>query len=150
MKLTTGKLLLTAYQRKRITCMAQNRISCVCQLLEKIGPEKQCIIFGESIEQTEQLYHRISRHYGNKVGRYHSKMGQQANRNALERFRNGELRILISCRALDEGVDVPDAAVGIILSGTSVERQRIQRLGRLIRKGIKRREVLFPVTGRDI
>lgn len=124
-----------AYQRKRITCMAQNRISCTCQLLEKIGSEKQCIIFGESIEQTEQLYHRISRHYGNKVGRYHSKMGQQANRNALERFRNGELRILISCRALDEGVDVPDAAVGIILSGTSVERQRIQRLGRLIRKG---------------
>lgn len=36
----------------------------------------------------------------------------------LERFRTGEVRLLIACKSMDEGVDVPDAAVGIILSGT--------------------------------
>ena len=61
-------------------------------------------------------------------------MGAQANQNALERFREGSLRILLTCRALDEGLNVPEAAVGIILSGTSLERQRLQRLGRLLRK----------------
>lgn len=61
-------------------------------------------------------------------------MGQQANRNALERFRDGSLRILITCHALDEGVNIPEASVGIILSGTSAKRQRIQRLGRILRR----------------
>lgn len=45
---------------------------------------------------------------------------------------------MIACKSMDEGIDVPDAAVGIILSGTSVQRQRIQRLGRIIRKQEKK------------
>ena len=49
-------------------------------------------------------------------------------------FRDGSLRILVSCRCLDEGIDVPDANIGIVLSGSAVERQRIQRLGRVIRR----------------
>ena len=61
-------------------------------------------------------------------------MGQQANQNTLNRFRDGDIRILITCKALDEGLDVPNVTIGIILSGTSMQRQRIQRLGRIIRK----------------
>lgn len=61
-------------------------------------------------------------------------MEQEVRRLALERFRDGELRILISCRALDEGFDVPDADVGIVLSCASIERQRIQRMGRILRR----------------
>lgn len=34
---------------------------------------------------------------------------------------------------MNEGIDVPDASIGIILSGTGTRRQRIQRLGRIIR-----------------
>jgi hypothetical protein len=49
-------------------------------------------------------------------------------------FRDGSLRILVSCRCLDEGIDVPDANIGIVLSSSAVERQRIQRLGRVIRR----------------
>ena len=52
----------------------------------------------------------------------------------MERFRLGDTRILIACKAIDEGVDVPDASIGIILSGTSTQRQRVQRLGRIIRQ----------------
>ena len=43
-------------------------------------------------------------------------------------------RILIACKSIDEGIDVPDASIGIILSGTSTQRQRVQRLGRIIRR----------------
>ena len=42
---------------------------------------------------------------------------------------------MITCRALDEVIDVPDAGIGIILSGTGMERQRMQRLRRILRKG---------------
>jgi len=51
----------------------------------------------------------------------------------LRLFRKGELTKLVTAEVLDEGVDVPDASVGIILSGTGSKRQYIQRLGRILR-----------------
>jgi superfamily II DNA or RNA helicase len=43
------------------------------------------------------------------------------------------LEILVCCRALDEGVDVPEADIAIIAASTASSRQRIQRIGRVIR-----------------
>lgn len=40
---------------------------------------------------------------------------------------------LISSRILDEGVDIPDAKIGVILAGSGQTRQFIQRLGRILR-----------------
>jgi superfamily II DNA or RNA helicase len=51
----------------------------------------------------------------------------------LDGFKKGKYRILSTTRVLDEGIDVPDANVGIILSGTGSKREFIQRLGRLLR-----------------
>lgn len=126
--------LQLSYKRKHTVHMASSRISCVYQLLKELGLQRQILIFGESISQIEQLYALLNHIYPAKTGRYHSQMGAMANKNALERFRSGELRILLTCRALDEGIDVPEASIGIILSGTSMERQRLQRLGRILRK----------------
>lgn len=123
-----------SYKRKSLVCLASARISCTCDLIEKLPDKEKILIFGERISQAEELYHLLQKKYQEKVGRYHSQMGQQANQNVLNRFRDGNIRILIACKSLDEGVDIPDATVGIILSGTSVQRQRIQRLGRIIRK----------------
>ncbi len=133
-----GIFLHLAWQRKKLTCMAKNRIFCVQDLLRELDIRKKVLIFSERIEQAEQLFVLLKREYGNRVGKYHSRAGKQANENALERFRNGEILILITCRALDEGVDVPDAGVGIILSGTGMERQRLQRLGRILRRSEKK------------
>lgn len=114
--------------------MASGRLDCTYDLVQYLGIQDKILIFGERIRQAETLYERLHDLYPGKVARYHSKLGTQANKNALERFRLGDIRILIACKAIDEGVDVPDATVGIILSGTSTQRQRIQRLGRIIRK----------------
>ncbi len=113
------------------------------QLIDDIDSMKN-LIFGERIGQANDLFRQLSAQYPERVGRYHSQMGPQANRNTLERFRSGELRILIACKSMDEGIDVPDASVGIILSGTSAQRQRIQRLGRIIRRQEgKKRALLY-------
>ncbi len=53
----------------------------------------------------------------------------------LQRFREGDYKILVASHVLNEGVDVPDARVAIILSGTGSEREYVQRLGRVLRKG---------------
>lgn len=54
-------------------------------------------------------------------------------RRILQRFRDDDYSAIVSSQVLDEGVDVPDANVGIILSGTGSSRQYRQRLGRILR-----------------
>ncbi len=131
---TASSYMNLTFMRKRLVCLASARITCACDLVNRLDMREKIIIFGERISQADELYRLLQEKYPEKVGRYHSKMSAQANKNALERFRTGSTRILIACKAIDEGLDVPDASVGIILSGTSTQRQRIQRLGRIIRK----------------
>ena len=52
---------------------------------------------------------------------------------ALQGFKDGRYTALVTSKVLDEGVDVPDAEIGIIVSGTGSSREFIQRLGRLLR-----------------
>jgi superfamily II DNA or RNA helicase len=53
----------------------------------------------------------------------------------LAKFRSGEYGTVVASRVLNEGVDVPEASVAIVLSGTGSTREHIQRLGRILRKG---------------
>lgn len=58
----------------------------------------------------------------------------QERRGALQRFAAGHARALCAPRILDEGIDVPEADLAVIISGTRQKRQTIQRLGRVIRR----------------
>lgn len=60
-------------------------------------------------------------------------------------FREGKYSALVSSQVLDEGVDVPDANIGIIMSGTGSNREYIQRLGRLLRPSEKQ-AVLYEIV----
>jgi superfamily II DNA or RNA helicase len=59
---------------------------------------------------------------------------KEERRETLENFRKGEYKAIVTSQVLDEGIDVPDASAGYILSGTGSTREYIQRLGRLLRK----------------
>ena len=61
------------------------------------------------------------------------KTSKQERQDALSGFREGRYNVIVTSKVLDEGVDVPDAELGIILSGTGSSREYIQRLGRLLR-----------------
>ena len=61
------------------------------------------------------------------------KSSKQEREDALNGFRDGRYRVLVTSKVLDEGIDVPDAELGIIVSGTGSKREFIQRLGRLLR-----------------
>jgi len=54
-------------------------------------------------------------------------------RAVLDGFRSGQYTKLVTGRVLNEGVDVPDANVAIVVSGSSDTREYIQRLGRVLR-----------------
>ena len=127
-------LLGLIYRRRALVCEASARIACAEVLVSRLDAKAKIIIFGERINQCDILYEKLAKSYPHQVARYHSGMGCIAKKNAISRYRDGEVRILICCRALDEGFDIPSADVGIVLSGTSTERQRIQRLGRILRR----------------
>lgn len=63
----------------------------------------------------------------------------------LMAFASGELPVLLTSRVLNEGVDVPEANVGIILSGSGSVREHVQRLGRILRKKPGKKAVLYEV-----
>lgn len=65
---------------------------------------------------------------------------------ALAAFRRGDLRTLVSARVLNEGIDVPDADVAIIVGGTLGEREHVQRVGRLLRPGVGKRATVYELV----
>jgi superfamily II DNA or RNA helicase len=65
----------------------------------------------------------------------------------LDRFRSGEYTKLVSGRVLNEGVDVPDCRVAIIVSGNSTKREYIQRLGRVLRPKVGQALLYELITG---
>jgi superfamily II DNA or RNA helicase len=69
-------------------------------------------------------------------------------RKVLERFHSGEYAVLVTGQVLDEGVDVPAANVGIVLSGSGSTRQHVQRLGRLLRVHGDKQALLYEVVTR--
>ena len=67
----------------------------------------------------------------------------------LERFHSGEYSVVVTSQVLNEGVDVPAANVGIVLSGTgSVPRARPAARPRLLRKHGDKQAVLYEVVAR--
>ena len=69
----------------------------------------------------------------------------------LDYFREGRYRTLVASHVLNEGIDVPEARVAIILSGTGSTREYIQRLGRVLRKGSDpgKQAILYEVVAEE-
>ncbi len=71
-------------------------------------------------------------------------------RNAfLNNFRDGTYSILVTSKVLNEGVDVPEANVAIIVSGSGSVREHVQRLGRILRKREGKQAVLYELISKQ-
>jgi superfamily II DNA or RNA helicase len=71
-------------------------------------------------------------------------------REILERFRDGRYSRVVTSNVLDEGIDVPDANVAVVLSGSGSEREFTQRLGRILRpKADGGRALLYEVVSEE-
>jgi superfamily II DNA or RNA helicase len=68
----------------------------------------------------------------------------------LEKFNCGTYHAIVTSKVLDEGIDVPEASLGVILSGSGSSREFIQRLGRLLRKSSQKEEArLVEIISRE-
>lgn len=66
----------------------------------------------------------------------------------LQRFESGQYKAVVTSKVLNEGVDVPEAAVAIILGGSGSAREHTQRLGRILRQRADKLAVLYEITAR--
>ena len=66
----------------------------------------------------------------------------------MQMFREGRISVLVTSRVLDEGIDVPDASIGIVLSGSGSTRQFRQRLGRILRPSAEKHAVMYEVVAK--
>ncbi|MCA9488561.1 MAG: DEAD/DEAH box helicase family protein [Myxococcales bacterium] len=64
----------------------------------------------------------------------------------LDAFADGSLPVLATSRVLNEGVDVPEAEVAIVMSGTGTVREHVQRLGRILRPVEGKQAVLYELV----
>jgi len=75
-------------------------------------------------------------------------IGRGEREEVLERFREGSLRALVSARVLNEGIDVPDADVAIVVGGALGRREHVQRVGRLLRPREGKRAIVYELVSR--
>lgn len=122
-------------ERQRMLAASSGRFVMVKRLLEAGEfAGRRTIVFNETIKQAEQVAD-LARDAGVLAVVDHSKMAQRSRAASHDRFRSGAAQCLVVVRASDEGLDVPDADQAVITSGTTNPRQRIQRLGRVVRLG---------------
>lgn len=118
-------------RRARVLNLSSNRVRLAIKLIAQ-NRGKRTLVFHEDIEACNVIQ-TVLEENGVRSGIYHSKMTLRARAEMLNYYRSGHIDVLVTCRALDEGFNVPETEVGIIAASTATRRQRIQRLGRIVR-----------------
>ncbi|AUX08004.1 DNA repair helicase Rad25 [Halalkaliarchaeum desulfuricum] len=132
---------LLAKQRARNVMMnADAKVDALERVLDRHRGDR-IIVFTAHTE----LVYRLSRRF--LLPAITSETGATERRQILERFRDGDYSRVVTANVLDEGVDVPDANVAVVLSGSGSEREFTQRLGRILRpKDDGGRALLYEVV----
>ncbi|RLG89361.1 MAG: ATP-dependent helicase, partial [Thermoprotei archaeon] len=107
---------------------------------DELARGSKILIFTQYIEQAEKLSEILN------APVITGELDPKTRRNRLEAFKNGISRVLVVTTVGDEGIDIPDANVGIVVAGTSSRRQFIQRLGRLLRPGKGKEARLYEIV----
>ena len=128
---TDDRLKRLLQLRAVVSATATRRIPVAVKLIERHKGER-AVVFHERIEAANHILSLLKAR-GHRATIYHTKVGPQARRDNLRLFRKGLFDVLVCCRALDEGINIPEASVAVVASSTASHRQRIQRLGRILR-----------------
>jgi len=115
-------------ERKKIVDFASNKITQFQKLVLK-NMDSKILAFSGANDFTDQMCASVSP----LSASYHSKVTKKKREKAIEDFRAGKINVLCSTKALNQGLDIPDANMGVMCGITSKSLPMIQRVGRLIR-----------------
>ncbi len=134
--------LLARNRAMKIALNSKEKIEALAKQLEATKKEKTLIFTLHT-----DLVYALSRQFLIPAITYLTP--KEERREILENFRRGSYRAIVTSQVLDEGIDVPDATVGYILSGTGSIRAYIQRLGRLLRKVEGKQARLVEIVSKE-
>ena len=134
-----GRRVLAAYrEQKRLTRSSRAKLRALWQLLrDHVG--ERCLVFTDD----NATAYTIGSEMFFPVLTHQTKGPER--RAFLEAFKDGSLPVLVTSKVLNEGVDVPEASVGIIVSGSGSVREHVQRLGRILRPSAGKVAVLYEL-----
>ena len=131
--------LLAARRRREIQASAERKGATLESLLKSHWQDRT-IVFTKSVEEVYALSERFL------VPGITYETSAKERKEILDRFREGRYRAIIASDVLNEGVDVPEANVAVILAGSASHREYVQRLGRVLRPREGKRAVLYELV----
>jgi superfamily II DNA or RNA helicase len=126
---------------KEVVHQAQGKLMILDRLLRE-HRDQQMLIF---TAHNRFAYH-IARHYLLPVITHQTHAAER--KAILDGFRAGTYRAIVTSKVLNEGVDVPEAKIAVVLGGSASAREYVQRLGRVLRKRGNAQAVLYEVIAR--
>lgn len=138
-----GRRAMAAYQRHRqLAFAAPSKLAYVERLLHRHRRDRALLF----TDRNDTAYD-LSRRFLAPIITHQTKVSERAA--ILDDFGAGVYNALVTSRVLNEGVDMPAANVGIVISGSGSAREHVQRLGRLLRKQGDKRAVLYELVAAD-
>ncbi len=134
-----GKEALKAFmEQKRIARTCRSKFAKIWELLMQHAGERMIIFTADN-----NTAYELGKRFLMPVITHHTKGSER--KQFLDKFRSGEFKVLITSKVLNEGIDVPEASVGIVVSGTGSTREHVQRLGRILRPSEDKQAVLYEL-----
>jgi len=138
-----GRRAFLAYREQKTVAQASGaKIRALEHLLARHRGDRVIVFTSDN----ETVY-RISRRFLIPAITHQTKVKER--HAVLQAFNRGELPFLVTSKVLNEGVDVPEASVGVVLSGSGSVREHVQRLGRILRRREGKRATLYEIVAED-
>ena len=118
--------MLARNKANEIALNSESKVTELQKILQQNSSSKT-IIFTQNNKMVYDLSNRFL------IPHITYKTLKEERRDVLDGFKSGRYGAVVTSKVLDEGVDVPDAELGVIMSGTGSGRELIQRLGRILR-----------------
>jgi superfamily II DNA or RNA helicase len=122
------------FERRRIIHKSVPKRDAAIELIKARARTQKCVVFTMDILSCGYIAEAV-RAAGITAYECHSDQTYDENRQSLTDFRKCIAGALISPKILDEGIDIPDAEIGINVASTKSRLQLVQRIGRILRKG---------------
>ena len=134
-EIVAARAFLSALRGRRdVAAQAAAKLEVVAQLAPRLADHgTRTLVFTDTVGQAERAA-RALRGGGVPAEEIHGDLPRNVRSIRLAQFRNGNLQAVVAPRVLDEGVDVPDAELALVLAAFRTRRQMIQRLGRVLRR----------------
>lgn len=136
--------LAALMERRRLLGDTSVKTDMLGRLAPALAAAERSIVFTRSIE-TAELASRVLSARGLRSGVVHSGLSSGERRAVLNGFAKGEIESISAPRVLDEGIDVPEADVAVIVGASRTRRQMVQRMGRVLRTKPDGRRARFAV-----